>query len=304
MGGAATIRPMVDDDLPAVLAIDRAVGWPHEEARFRYLLADPETRGLVAEVAGRAVGFAFVGLRGPVGWLGALAVDPGHQGRGVGAALGRAADAHFRTSGGCDTAILEAYETNRRAIALYDRLGFVVTGVNDLCGTPRGEAPTLPAAGGPGDGVAREVAPLTEDDLPFLATLDDAYYGGWREQDLLYWLGQGPDLARLLWIDGQPAGYCLVERATGRIAPAAAPTLPDFLALLDAVLGALPAGPDAPPYAAHLRIADPDAATLTALAARNLHPVPTLRNVRMEKVYRRPLRRLAGVYASARPEKG
>src|SRR5262249_24903426 len=117
-------------------------------------------------------------------------------------------------------------------------------------------------------------------------------------------LSQGPELARLLRVEGQPAGYCLVERATGRLGPAAAPTLPDFLRLLHDVLRAMPQGLDAPPYAAYLRIANPDAVVLAALAARNLHLVHALRNVRMEKVYRRPLRQLAGYYVSARPEKG
>jgi GNAT superfamily N-acetyltransferase len=298
------IRPMREEDLTAVLAIDRAVGWSHDEARFRYLLADGESRGLVAEGAGTLAGFALVGVREPVGWLGALAVDPAWQGRGIGMALGRAADTFFRESDGCDTAVLEAYETNRRAIDIYDRLGFVVTGANDLCGTPRGEAPIVPDGEDAEARVAREVVPLTEADLPFLYALDDSYYGGWREQDLIYWLGQGPDLARLLRVDGQPVGYCLVERATGRLGPAAAPTLSDFLCLLDDVLRAMPHGPEAPPYAASLRIANPDAAVLGALAGRNLHPVPALRNVRMEKVYRRPLRQLPGYYVSARPEKG
>src|SRR3954447_19892037 len=100
---------MREEDLPAVMAIDRAVGWPHDEERFRYLLADEETRGFVAEGAGVVAGFAFAGVGEPVGWLGALAVDPAQQGRGVGMALGRAIDAFFQESPGCDTAVLEAY---------------------------------------------------------------------------------------------------------------------------------------------------------------------------------------------------
>lgn len=304
MGEPITVRAMGLDDLPAIMAIDRAVGWPHTETRFRFLLDDAETRGLVAEVAGAVTGFAFVGVREPVGWLGALAVAPEWQGRGVGRALCRAADDYFRADERCDAAILEAYERNRRAIGLYDRLGFVVTGVAELCGTPRGEAPTIPAVLVSADDAAREVVRLTEDDLPFLATLDDSYYGGWRERDLLFWLSEGFAAARLLRVEGQPVGYCLVEEATGRLGPAAAPTLPDLLALLDGVLAALPSGDGAPEYAASLRIVDPDAATLAALAARNLQPVPALRNLRMEKVYRRPLRQMPGLYISARPEKG
>jgi GNAT superfamily N-acetyltransferase len=307
MSGAITVRRMVETDLPQVMAIDRAVGWPHTEARFSFLLDDAETQGLVAETAGMPIGFAFMGIREPVGWLGAVAVDPAHQGQGAGMALCRAADRYFREDVRCDTAILEAYLENRRAINLYDRLGFVVTGVADLCGTPAGEAPVIPesaAAVDADDGVARSVARLTEADLTFLAPLDDSYYGGWRDRDLLFWLSEGFEAARMLRVDGQPAGYCLVEAATGRLGPAAAPTLPDFLALLDAVLTALPSGEGAPTYAASLRIVNPDAAVLAALAARNLHLVPALRNVRMEKVYRRSLRQMTGYYVSARPEKG
>ena len=120
-----TVRPMTEDDLPAVLAIDGAVGWRHDEERFRYLLAAPDTRGIVAEDAGAVGGFAFMGLREPVGWLGPVAVDPAHAGRGLGAALVHEADRFFREDERCDSAILEAYEWNRRAIDLYDRCGFV-----------------------------------------------------------------------------------------------------------------------------------------------------------------------------------
>ncbi len=303
MSGETTIRPLRADDLPTVLALDRAAGWSHDEAAFRYLLDDAETRGFVAERDGAVAGFAFAGVREPVGWLGSLAVDPMWQGRGIGTALCLAADAFFREAA-CDTAILEVAVENRRAIDLYDRLGFVVTGVNDLCVTPPGDAPIVPPRDQGGDGAAREVAALTEAELPLLAALDDAYYGGWREQDLLYWVGQGPDLARLVRVEGEPVGYCLVERGTGRLGPAAAPTLPDLLALLDAILPALSLGEGAAPHAASLRLADPDEDALAALAARNLHPIPALRHVRMEKLYRRPLRRLPGYYVSARPEKG
>ncbi len=94
-----------------------------------------------------------------------------------------------------------------------------------------------------------------------------------------------------------------MEEATGRIGPVAAPTLDGFLALIDDVLAT-----DALRAGGHdhvsLRVADPDAATLDALAARNLLPVPALRTVRMEKVYRRPIRRLSGYYVSGHPEKG
>ncbi len=300
-----TIRPMTEADLPAVLAIDGAVGWRHDEERFRYLLAAPDTRGVIAADGGAVGGFAFMGLREPVGWLGPVATDPVRAGHGLGTALVREADRFFREEERCDAALLEAYEWNRRAIALYDRAGFVVTGVADSFGTPEGATPIVPppAPDNP-DADNRWITPLTGADLPFLAALDDSYYGGWREDDLLYWLGAGLDRACLLRRGDEPVGYCLVEDATGRLGPAAAPSLPDFLALLDAILPAMPHGAGAPSRAVNLRVVDPSPATVAALAARGLVLAPARRYVRMEKVYRRPARRMAGVYVSARPEKG
>ncbi len=301
-------RPMTEDDLPAVLAIDGAVGWRHDEDRFRYLLAAPDTRGVIVEDSAAVGGFAFMGLREPIGWLGPVAVDPARAGRGLGTALVREADRFFREEERCDVALLEAYVDNRRAIDLYDRNGFVVTSIVELFGTPEGAAPLVPPPApdeaATGDDAAPWITPLTEDDLPFLAALDDSYYGGWREDDLLYWLGAGLDRARLLRRGDEPVGYCLVENATGRLGPAAAATLPDFLALLDAILPTMPHGAGAPIHAVNLRLVDPTPAAVAALAARGLVLVPARRNVHMEKVYRRPTRRMAGVYVSARPEKG
>ncbi len=302
-----TIRPMAEDDLPAVLAIDGAVGWRHDEERFRDLLAAPDTRGVITEDGGAVGGFAFMGLREPVGWLGPVAVAPARAGRGLGTALVREADRFFREEERCDAAILEAHADNRRAIELYDRAGFVVTSVAELFGTPEGTAPLVPHPAPDDDANgddARWITPITEDDLPFLAALDDSYYGGWREDDLLYWLGAGLDRARLLRRSDEPVGYCLVEDATGRLGPAAAPSLPDFLALLDAILPTMPHGAGAPTRAVNLRLVDPTPTAVAALAARGLIRVPARRNVRMEKVYRRPARRMGGIYVSARPEKG
>jgi hypothetical protein len=58
MSGEFVVRTMEEADLPAVLAIDGAVGWAHDEGRFRFLLADAESRGLVAVADGVLAGFA------------------------------------------------------------------------------------------------------------------------------------------------------------------------------------------------------------------------------------------------------
>ncbi len=53
----------------------------------RHLLAFDPLGGVVAEVGGEVVGIGWVHLRGPVATVGPLAVDPAHQGRGVGRRL-------------------------------------------------------------------------------------------------------------------------------------------------------------------------------------------------------------------------
>ncbi|CAA9544807.1 MAG: hypothetical protein AVDCRST_MAG88-314, partial [uncultured Thermomicrobiales bacterium] len=74
---------MRHDDLDRVIEIDRAVGWPHARDRFQYLLEDEDTHALVAEVGDVVAGFAFAGVREPVGWLGAVATDPAYRRRGI-----------------------------------------------------------------------------------------------------------------------------------------------------------------------------------------------------------------------------
>jgi len=62
-----------------------------------------------------------------VGHIGAMWVDPGLRGAGVGARLFDAAVAFLR-SRGCETIELSVTETNSHAIALYRSRGFAMTG--------------------------------------------------------------------------------------------------------------------------------------------------------------------------------
>jgi len=76
----------------------------------------PTSRVTVAEVAGEVVAFSAVND----GWLDHLYVAPAHQRRGIGRALlGRAMS---ENPGGLS---LWAFVANRRAIAFYERAGFV-----------------------------------------------------------------------------------------------------------------------------------------------------------------------------------
>jgi ribosomal protein S18 acetylase RimI-like enzyme len=82
-------------------------------------------RMLVASVAEELAGYALVIRRkgSRTARLYSIAVDPARAGRGVGRALLAAVQAHA-IERGCDLMRLEVREDNRRAIALYEKLGY------------------------------------------------------------------------------------------------------------------------------------------------------------------------------------
>src|SRR5262249_36872865 len=99
---AVTIRPLVAADVDAVAEADFAafhdVALRHglepvvgavrdSRAYVRGLLDADPIGGFVAEEGGRPIGHAWVHPRGPIATIGPIAVEPGHQRRGVGRAL-------------------------------------------------------------------------------------------------------------------------------------------------------------------------------------------------------------------------
>lgn len=136
-GGAVVIRQAVAADVDAVAALvdamgghDGATGNPAVGAVYREALGCHHIRMLVAEEAGRVVGYAEVQARPSLldgvrqGWLAALAVAPGMRGRGVGAALVEAVDAAAAALG-CGEVVVESSEFRRDAHRFYAAAGFV-----------------------------------------------------------------------------------------------------------------------------------------------------------------------------------
>jgi [ribosomal protein S18]-alanine N-acetyltransferase len=127
---AVAIRPATRDDLPAILAIERAS------------FSDPWSRGSFASLLERPRVFFAVAVEGPhravvghvVTWfvvdeaeLANLAVVPGSRRRGIGAALlGAALDA--AEARGARVMYLEVRASNRAALALYGSRGFEEAG--------------------------------------------------------------------------------------------------------------------------------------------------------------------------------
>jgi ribosomal protein S18 acetylase RimI-like enzyme len=85
--------------------------------------ATPSARFRVATLDGRVVGYHVTGRAGALGYLQRLAVHPARHGRGIGTALvGDALDWCRRR--GATSVLVNTQETNRRALRLYEQLGF------------------------------------------------------------------------------------------------------------------------------------------------------------------------------------
>jgi ribosomal protein S18 acetylase RimI-like enzyme len=90
---------------------------------------------LVAEdLSGRLLGSIYTELRGPRGYLGMLAVDPVHQGSGVGRRLLAEAEQRFRAHG-CEAVDITVLSLRPELPPIYRRFGFVEAGIEEFPGS-------------------------------------------------------------------------------------------------------------------------------------------------------------------------
>lgn len=135
---APDFRPMSESDVDAVLAIEqRAYPFPWTRGNFRDCLASGY-RCEVAEQEGKLVAYSVLSSGAGEGHVLNCCVAPTHQGRGIGRELMQRMMADAKAFG-IATLFLEVRPSNRRAIDLYEHLGFEVIGLR------RGY---YPAAGG------------------------------------------------------------------------------------------------------------------------------------------------------------
>jgi ribosomal protein S18 acetylase RimI-like enzyme len=98
--------------------------WHLDDASLREAIdATPLTRFQVALDHG-IVGYAITGVAAEHGYLQRLAVDPSQQGRGIAAAL-IVDGLRWARARHCSTVSVNTQERNQRALALYERMGFV-----------------------------------------------------------------------------------------------------------------------------------------------------------------------------------
>lgn len=121
------VRPMGVEDLPVAMRIDaECLPRPWSEAVWREELTSPFGRYLALEGEGEV--FAQIGVKHVAGELHimTIAVLPEYRRRGYARALIEAALAFYP---GVRSVHLEVRPTNEAARALYEALGFAVTGV-------------------------------------------------------------------------------------------------------------------------------------------------------------------------------
>jgi len=114
-------------DRPAALVVDGRsfdAFWRLDDSGFEEALgATPSSRFRVASRGDGVVGYAISGRAGSRGFLQRLAIDPGHQRRGLGRTL--ALDSlRWLKRRGVDRAMVNTQEHNDGALSLYQHLGF------------------------------------------------------------------------------------------------------------------------------------------------------------------------------------
>jgi tRNA threonylcarbamoyladenosine biosynthesis protein TsaB len=128
-GDPVTLRPMSEDDLPPIAAVEREVfsdPWP--EAFFLSEISQPLVYARVAELDHRLAGYSVAWLGEGTGHLGNLAVVPGRRRRGIARRLLEDLLERARAAG-CEALALEVRVSNYPAQGLYRAHGFRLAGL-------------------------------------------------------------------------------------------------------------------------------------------------------------------------------
>ncbi|HMI29989.1 MAG TPA: GNAT family N-acetyltransferase [Gaiellaceae bacterium] len=131
-----TIRDAQAADAERISSLLTQLGYPTQpsavEARLERLAVVGD-RVLVADLDGRAVGLGHLQVapaierERPAAKIGALVVDEGHRGQGVGRALMQALEDEARLRG-CELLFLTTAERRDDAHAFYEHVGLELTG--------------------------------------------------------------------------------------------------------------------------------------------------------------------------------
>ncbi len=135
MNSTTAVRPMLRQDVPGVIAIAAAVStaphWPAVEYNrmLQVIAVSPGRRGAwVAAIGGHMQGFAMATHVAGTAELEAVVTAPMYRRQGIGSMLLASVVAWAATQN-ATRLLLEARASNRDALALYARLGFIEDGV-------------------------------------------------------------------------------------------------------------------------------------------------------------------------------
>jgi len=127
-GGKLTVRPIVDGEEAAVIALWQACGltrpWNDPAADLAFARGKPASDVLVGLADDRIVASAMVGYDGHRGTMYYVSVDPVCRGRGYGAELVAAAEAWLEARGVWKVNLL-VRKGNEPALGLYAEQGYV-----------------------------------------------------------------------------------------------------------------------------------------------------------------------------------
>lgn len=140
MDAAIRLRPMHEDDVPAVMAVEREAfetGWP-KTAFERELAHNAMARYLVLDSPRGVIGFAGLWLMLDEAHVVTVAVLPGERRAGYGRVLVHGLIL-LAKSEGMQVATLEVRESNEAARALYRRYGFYEVGLRKRYYSDNGE---------------------------------------------------------------------------------------------------------------------------------------------------------------------
>ncbi len=107
--------------------IEHGLGWRYRPARIAYLIRDPDTIVIVAEVNRRMAGFAILGVSDTTAHLNLLAVAPDYRRTKVAARMLSWLNESCQVAG-IGRINLEVREKNASAITFYKRNGYEVVG--------------------------------------------------------------------------------------------------------------------------------------------------------------------------------
>ncbi|KJC41527.1 acetyltransferase [Bradyrhizobium sp. LTSP885] len=124
---ALSIAPIADSDVADVVALWQACGltrpWNDPSADIALARRGPNSALLVGRDAGVIVATAMVGHDGHRGWVYYVAVDPAHQGKGLGRTMMVSVEDWLRAAGVPKLQLLVRRE-NAKASGFYQSLGY------------------------------------------------------------------------------------------------------------------------------------------------------------------------------------